>query len=90
MKNDAGWVVEGRTTRGRPCRLADGSGDMLPRVELERLLADLIANDAFGFRAVSADGTAARLDRPDFAHIQIAGRLYRLIVARYSARIERF
>jgi len=90
VQNVAGHEVEGRTARGRPCRLADCSGDMLPREELERLLADLIATDAFGFRAVSEDGTAIRLDRPDFAHAQIAGRLYRLIVERYSARIERF
>lgn len=90
MKNDAGLTVEGRTTRGRPCRLVDASGDALPQGELQRLLDDLIAHDAFGFRAVSADGTALRLDRPEFAHVQIAGRLYRVIVERYSARIERF
>ena len=90
MTNDAGLTVEGRTARGRQCRLVDISGDGLPRAELDRLLADLIASDAFGFRATSADGRAVRLDRPEFAHVQIAGRLYRLIVERYSARIERF
>lgn len=90
MTNDAGLTVEGRTARGRPCRLVDVSGDALPRAEMERLLADLIANDAFGFRATSADGKAARIDRPELGHVQIAGRLYRLIVERYSARIERF
>jgi hypothetical protein len=86
----AGFVVEGRTARGRPCRLADRSGDGLPRQELERLLAELIAARAFGFRAVSENGAAVRLHRPDFAHVQIAGRLYRLIVERYHARLERF
>lgn len=90
MQNVAGHVVEGRTPRGRPCRLADCSGDGLPREELEGLLADLIATDAFGFRAVSKDGVSVRLDRRDFAHVQIAGRLYRLIVERDLARIERF
>ena len=90
MKNDAGIAVEGRTARGKVCRLIDGSGDGLAREELERLLAELVANDAFGFKAMSADGAAARLDRPEFAHVQIAGRLYRLIVERYVARIDRF
>jgi len=90
VQNVAGHVVEGRTTRGRRCRLADCSGDRLPREELERLLAELIATGAFGFRAVSEDGAVLRLDRPDFAHIQIAGRLYRLIVERDDARIEPF
>jgi hypothetical protein len=86
----AGLVVEGRTARGRTCRLADRSGDRLSREELERLLGELIRAEAFGFRALSEDGTAARIDRGALAHVQIAGRLYRLIVERYVARIERF
>jgi hypothetical protein len=90
VQNVAGHEVEGHTARGRPCRLADRSGDMLPREEVERLLGELVAAGAFGFRAVSEGGAAIRLDRPEFGHVQIAGRLYRLVVERYSARIERF
>lgn len=90
VRGAAQSAVEGRTARGRPCRLVDCSGDGLPQHELERLLAELIAANVFGFRARSADGTAARIDSPELAHVQIAGRLYRLIVERYAARIERF
>jgi hypothetical protein len=84
-----GSRVAGRTQRGRPCELADNSGDALPRAELERLLAELIAADAFEFRASgSADGVAIGV--PQFAHVQIRERLYRLVVERDVARLERF
>jgi hypothetical protein len=84
-----GARVEGRTARGRTCELVDNSGDAIPALELERLLAELIARGAFGFRAGGA-ADAIALGRPEFAHVQIGGRLYRLIVERYSARLERF
>ncbi|HUJ87247.1 MAG TPA: hypothetical protein VLX30_10395 [Burkholderiales bacterium] len=84
-----GLRVEGRTTRGRVCELLDNSGDAIPERELARLLAELIAGGAFGFRAKGA-AQAVALGEPEFAHVQIAGRLYRLIVERYSARLERF
>jgi hypothetical protein len=84
-----GLRIAGRTRRGRACELADGSGDALPRPELERLLGELIAADAFEFRASgAADGVA--IGAPHFAHVQIGGRLYRLIVERNVARLERF
>jgi hypothetical protein len=86
---DMGQRVEGRTARGRTCELVDESGDAIPVPELERLLADLIAGGAFGFRASGA-ADAVALGKPEFAHVQIGGRLYRLIVDRYSARLERF
>jgi len=81
--------VEGRTARGRICELVDKSGDAIPASELERLLADLIAKGAFGFRA-KGTADAVTLGEPEFAHVQIGERLYRLIVERYSARLERF
>jgi hypothetical protein len=84
-----GLRVAGRTRRGRACELADDSGDGLPRPELERLLGELIAADAFEFRASgAADGVT--IGAPQFAHVQIGGRLYRLIVERNVARLERF
>jgi hypothetical protein len=82
--------VRGRTRRGQECALVDASGDALRREELERLLADLIAADAFGFRATGGPGGAIRVDRPAFAHVQVGGRLYRLIVDRHRARLEKF
>lgn len=84
-----GLRVESRTAGGRICELADESGDAIPAPELERLLADLIARGAFGFRA-RGTADAVALGQPEFAHVQIAGRLYRLIVERYKARLERF
>ncbi|HXZ93634.1 MAG TPA: hypothetical protein VEG36_12220 [Burkholderiales bacterium] len=84
-----GLRVAGRTQRGRACELADNSGDALPRGELERLLSELIAADAFEFRASgAADGVA--IGAPQFAHVQIGERLYRLVVERNVARLERF
>jgi hypothetical protein len=82
--------VRGRTRRGHDCALVNASGDALPRAALERLLADLIAADAFGFRATGDAGGAMRIDRPGFGHVQVGERLYRLIVERHRARLERF
>jgi hypothetical protein len=66
----------------------DNSGDGLPPTELGDILARLVAADAFEFRATG--GEALALDAPQVAHIQVAGRLYRLIVLRREARIEPF
>ncbi len=86
----AGLEVRGRTRRGKDCALVDHSGDALAREALELLLADLIAADAFGFRASGDAGGAIRLDRPGFGHVQIGERLYRLIIDRHRARLEKF
>ena len=86
----SGLEVRAKTRRGRDCALVDNTGDALPRAELERLLADLVAADAFGFRASGGAGGAIQLDRPGFGHVQIGERLYRLIVERYRARLEKF
>jgi hypothetical protein len=86
---DMGLRVEGRTPRGRMCELFDNSGDSIPAEELERLLGELIVAGKFGFRASGAADSIA-LAPPEFAHVQIGGQLYRLIVERYTARLERF
>ena len=84
-----GLRVEGRTQRGRSCVLIDRTGDALPRIELERLLGELIATDAFGFRAIG-DAGGVPLGQARFAHVQIGTRLYRLIVEQANARLEPF
>lgn len=86
----AGLEVHGRTRRGKDCALVDRSGEALAREALEQLLGDLIAADAFGFHASGGAGEAIQLDRPGFGHVQIGGQLYRLIVDRYRARLEKF
>jgi hypothetical protein len=85
----SGARVEGRTRNGRACALVDRTGDALPRAELERLLVELVASDAFGFQAVG-DATGIPLGQARFAHVQIGGRLYRLIVEQAGACLEPF
>jgi hypothetical protein len=84
-----GLRVEGRSARGRLCALVDGTGDAIPRAELERLFADLIEADAFAFR-LTGDAGGIALEQARFAHVQVGERLYRLIVERDSARLESF
>jgi hypothetical protein len=81
----------GTTRRGKRCELVDNSGDRLPAAELQVILDALIREDRFGFSAATAaGGTTLDLARREGAHIQVGGRLYRLIVYRYQARIEPF
>jgi hypothetical protein len=83
--------IAGTTRRGKPCELLDNSGDALPRPELEAILQALIREDRFGFGTASAaGGTTLDPARREAAHIQVGGKLYRLIVYRYQARIEPF
>jgi len=95
----AGWAplrpdavrLHGVTRRGRPCELVDNTGAALPAAELQAILDALIAQDRLGFSVTSAaGGVTLHLGRPETAHVQIAGGLYRLIVHRYTARIEPF
>lgn len=82
---------DGLTRQGRPCSLIDNTGERLPAEAVRAILEGLIANDIFGFRARSpAGGASARLDQRQAAHVQVGGDLYRLVVGRYEARIERF
>lgn len=83
--------IEGTTLGGKSCVLVDNTGEGLPRAELEALLRELVAEEVFGFHALSAAGSSTiELDRHDFGHVQVAGRLYRLLVRRYEARLEPF
>jgi hypothetical protein len=83
--------LAGTTRRGKPCELVDNSGDALPRAELETILDALIRENRFGFGIASAaGGTTLDPARREGAHVQVAGKLYRLILYRYQARIEPF
>ena len=83
--------LQGTTKRGKPCELIDNTGDSLPQRELRDVLDALIENEVFGFRTLSASGgETINLDRRESSHIQIGDNLYRLIVFRYEARLEKF
>ena len=84
-------VLRAETRRGKPCYLIDNTGDALPQAELREILQGLIEAELFGFRTLSASGgEAIHLDRRESAHVQVGGKLYRLIVYRYEARVEPF
>lgn len=83
--------LQGVTRRGRPCELVDNTGAGLPADELQAILDALIDQDRFGFVvSTAAGGATLDLARPESGHVQIAGRLYRMFVHRYAARIEPF
>ena len=83
--------IKGNTKRNKSCELIDNTGDKLPRNELQDILNALIENEVFGFKTLSASGgETINLDRKESSHIQIGENLYRLIVFRYQARIEKF
>lgn len=79
------------TRRGKPCELIDNTGEALPEAEMRAILEGLVENDVFGFRTLSANGgETINLDRRESSHVQVGEKLYRLIVYRYQAQIERF
>lgn len=83
--------LAGVTSRGKACELIDNTGAGLAREELREVLDALIAQDRFGLSlASSRGGTTLDLERREVGHIQIGTGLYRLLVRRYTARIERF
>lgn len=83
-------TIEGIAHNGKSCRVVDNTGKV-PREELERLLAELIAQRRFGLSGRSlAGGDSIRIGEPEFTHIQLNGELYRLILLPYEARIEVF
>ncbi|MCG6875668.1 MAG: hypothetical protein LJE97_11320 [Betaproteobacteria bacterium] len=83
--------VAGVTRRGRACELLDNSGAGLSIAELQEVLDALIAQDRFGFAMASpAGGSTLDLERREAGHIQIGDRLFRLLLRRYTARIEPF
>ncbi len=81
-------TVEGLTRRGRPCHLTDKTATLSPET-LESLLQDLIDQEQFGVLGVT-QGDTLSLGAPRFSHIQLEGRLYRLLVFRHHATIEEF
>lgn len=83
-------IIEGATVSGKRCRVVDNTGTV-KRAELQNLLDELIREKRFGFSGISsAGGTAITIGAPVFAHVQLGGELYRLILFPYEARIERF
>jgi len=83
-------IIEGLTKSGKPCRVVDNTASV-ERAELAGLLADLIEQDRFGIRGMSAAGeNTVTLGAPVFTHIQLGGEIYRLLVLPYEARIEHF
>ncbi|GEM_PF-6672919 len=88
MTRSRGITVEGVTRRGRRCHLSDHTAT-LSRDTLESLLQDLIEQDQFGMLGLT-QGETLSLDNPRFTHVQLEGRLYRLLVFRYHAVIEEF
>jgi hypothetical protein len=82
-------VVNGEIPSGKSCRLIDNTGT-IAAIKLEGILRDLIANDVFGIKGFSSDGSSLRLDQPQFAHVQIDEELYRLLIYRYEAYIEKY
>ncbi len=83
--------LAGVTCRGRACELIDNTGAGLSRGDLQEVLDALIAQDRFGLALVSpAGGSTLDLERREAGHIQIGTRLFRLLVRRYTARLERF
>ena len=83
--------LEGRTRRGRQCELIDNSGAGLAEKDLREILDALIAQDRFGLALTSpAGGSTLDLAQSEAGHIQIGDRLFRLLVRRYTARIEPF
>ena len=63
----------------------------LPQADLRQILDALIAQDRFGLALSSASGgNTLDLARLNVGHIQIGAHLYRLLLHRYTARIEPF
>ena len=83
--------LEGWTRAGRPCELIDNTGAGLARADLQAVLDALIAADRFGLAFASPKGgSTLDLEHREAGHIQIGEGLYRLLVRRYTARIEPF
>jgi hypothetical protein len=83
-------IVESVAHNGKPCRVVDNTGT-IARVELERLLVDLVETRQFGVRGLSAKGgNTIRLGEPEFTHMQFGDQMYRMLLFPYEARLEAF
>lgn len=81
-------AIEGVAHNGKPCRILDTTASV-PQHELHQLLEALIRERQFGTRFSGGSGGVS-VDAPRFSHIQLNGELYRLLLFRYEARIEKF
>lgn len=89
-QHPAARVLEGTTHTGKPCRIVDNTASVDPD-ELAALLDDLIRERRFGLWGVSTGAQATiSLEGPVGTHVQLGGRLYRLVLFPYEARIEAF
>jgi len=83
--------VTGVTRRGKACELLDNTGAGLSIEALQEVLEALIAQDRFGMAMTSAaGGSTLDLARREVGHIQIGDDLFRLLLHRYTARLEPF
>lgn len=83
--------LAGVTRRGRPCELIDNSGAGLAEADLREVLEALIEQDRFGVVLRSAaGGSTLDPERREAGHVQIGARLFRLLLRKYTARIEPF
>lgn len=83
-------ILEGRTLKGKACRLVDNTASA-PHAELEILLQALIEHDKFRLGGLSvAGGNTISIGTPESAHVQLGDKLYRLLVFDYEARLEPF
>lgn len=83
------FTVIGVTQNNKPCRVIDKTRSV-DRNLLEQLLQDLITNRQFGIQGFSSAGGQIKLDEPRFTHIQLGDDLFRLLIQRYEAHIEKF
>jgi len=83
-------VLEGRTKRGKHCRIVDNTATVAA-AELADLLQELIAKDLFQPLGLSSAGDSSiRIGAPQSGHIQLGESLYRLIIIDHEARLEAF
>ena len=83
-------IIDGKMDNGHVCRLIDNTGN-IDRGTLEELLHVLILESRFGGAGLSAaGGNTVTIGAPQYGHIQIGERLYRLLIFPYEARIEQF
>lgn len=83
-------VIVGTAHNGKACRLVDRTGRIDPPA-LQALLATLIEQKQFGLSGRSAPGdNTIRLGAPQYGHIQIDEKLYRMTLRPYEAVLEGF
>ncbi|MDH5547654.1 MAG: hypothetical protein OEZ43_18910 [Gammaproteobacteria bacterium] len=82
-------IVEDKAQNGKTCRIVDNTGS-IPVQELAQLLGQMIEDKQFGIKGLSDSQGNLRLREPRGGHIQINGRLYRMIINTYEAILDEF